>query len=139
MSVHWPVTKSFDLDRVTDGEDVRVARAHVLVDADASALAELEPGRFGERRLRPHADREHHDVRRVGLPGAREDLERAVRGLAESGDAVIELELDAVLDHVALDEARHLGVERRHDLVQLFDERHLAARGVRSSPPSRGR
>jgi hypothetical protein len=46
----WPVTKSFT-DRVADGENVRVARAHVLVDAEASALDELEPGRLGERRL----------------------------------------------------------------------------------------
>ena len=35
-----------DLDGVADGEDVGVARAHLLVDADAAALADLEPPPF---------------------------------------------------------------------------------------------
>ena len=30
-----------------------------------------------------------------------------------------------MLHQVALDEPRHLGIERRHDLVELLDERHL--------------
>jgi len=38
-----------DLDRIADGEDVRVARAHVRVDADPPAVANLEPGRPRKR------------------------------------------------------------------------------------------
>lgn len=52
--------------------------------------------------LRPN--RQDHDVRRVGLPGVGEHLERAVLGLPEPGDAIAELEVHAVLDEVALDE-----------------------------------
>ena len=113
------------LDRVADGEDVRVARAHVLVHADAAALADLEAGRLRERGLRPHADGEDDDVGRVRLAGLGQHLERAVGGLPEPGHAVVELEMHAVLHQVALDQARHLGVERRHHLVELLDERHL--------------
>ena len=85
------------LDGVADGEDVRVARPHVLVDADPAALADLEPGGLRERRVGPHADREDDDVGRVRLPGGRLDLERAAaRAAREAGDAVAEGQLDAV-------------------------------------------
>ena len=78
-----------DLDGIADGEDVRVARAHVLVDADAAAFADLEAGRLGQRRVRPHADGEDHDVRRIRLAGPRLDLDRAAVQLLESDHAVI--------------------------------------------------
>ena len=55
-----------DLDRVPDGKDVRVARPHMLVDADPAALADLEPGRLGQRGLWAHADGQNDDIRRVG-------------------------------------------------------------------------
>ena len=87
-----------DLDRVADGEDVGVAGAHLLIDADSSTLAELDSGHLCQRRLRTHADRQDHDVRRMALAGTREDFQRTVRGLLESGHAVIEFESDAVLD-----------------------------------------
>ena len=59
------------------------------------------------------------------FPEFREDPERAIGGVLESGHAVVELEFDAVLDQVAFDEPRHLRVERRHDLVELLDQGHL--------------
>jgi len=40
-------------------------------------------------------------------------------------NAVIELEPDAVLYHVAFDEARHFRIERGHDLIELLDQRHF--------------
>ena len=59
------------------------------------------------------------------LPGSGLDLERTVRSLLESGHAVIERQMDAVLLHVALDEARHFRIERRQDLVELLDHGHV--------------
>ena len=76
--LHSPVTKSLTSIGVADGEDVRVARAHLVVDADAAALADLEPGRLGQRSVRAHAEREDHDVGRIDLAGFREHFERAV-------------------------------------------------------------
>ena len=114
-----------DLDSVADGEDILVARAHVLVDADSSAFAYLEPGRLRERGLRAHADPEDHDVRGMRLAGIRQDLERTVSRLLETGHSVTESEADTVLFHVALDEARGLGIERRQDLVDHLDQRHF--------------
>ena len=83
------------------------------------------PAAFASAGLRPHADRQHDDVRRVGFPGSRQDPERTVAGLLEPCHAVVQLEPDTVLHQVSLDEARHLGVERRHHLVELLDERHV--------------
>ena len=65
-----------DLDGVADREDVRVGGAHVIVDADPAAVADLEPGRLGQRGVRPHADRENHDVGRIRLAGRRLHLDR---------------------------------------------------------------
>ena len=59
------------------------------------------------------------------LAGTREDFQRTVRGLPESGHAVIEFEAYAVLYHVPFDEARHFRIERGHDLVELLDQRHF--------------
>ena len=114
-----------DFDRVADGENIRVARAHVFVDADPAALADLEPGRLCQRGLRTHADGEDHDVCRVRLAGFRENLQRAARALLEAGHRVTEREADAVLFQVALDEACAFRIERSHDLIEHLDDRHF--------------
>ena len=115
----------FDLDRVTDGKDIGVAGPHLFVDANSSTLADLDPGHLRQRRLRAHADGEDHDVRRMGLAGTRNDFQRAIGHLLEFGHSVIEFQPDAVLGHVALDENRHLRIERRHDLIEPLDQRHF--------------
>ena len=114
-----------DLDGIADGEDVRVARAHLVVDADAAAFADREAGRLGQRRVGPHAEREDHDVGRIRLAGLRLHLERAAVELLESGHAVAERQLHAMPLQVPLDEAGELRVERSQDLIEHLDERHL--------------
>jgi hypothetical protein len=114
-----------DFDRVADGEDIGIARSHVLIDADAAAPADLDPGHLRQRRLRTHADRQDHDVCRMSLAGAREDFQRTVLDRLEPGHPIIEFQSDAVLDHVAFDEARHLRIQRGHDLVELLDQGHF--------------
>jgi hypothetical protein len=47
-----------DLDCVPGGEDVGVARAHLLVDADAAELSDLDAGHARERGVGTHAERE---------------------------------------------------------------------------------
>jgi len=59
------------------------ARAHVLVHTDSATFADFESGRLGQRRVRPHADREDRDVRRVGLAGLRPDPEGAPFGTGD--------------------------------------------------------
>ena len=68
----------FDLDRIADREDVRVAGVHLIIDADPAERADLEPGLFRQLVLRAHADAEDHEVGRIDLSGLREDFERAV-------------------------------------------------------------
>ena len=114
-----------DFHGVADGEDVRVAGAHLLVDTDAAALTDLQPGRLGERGLRTHADGQYHDVRGIPLARLGKDLEGAGGGLLEGGHGVVESEMDVVLFQMALDEAGTLRVERRHDLIEHLDDGHL--------------
>ncbi len=114
-----------DFHGVADGEDVRVAGAHLLVDTDAAPLTDLQPGRLGERGLRTHADGQYHDVRGIPLARLGKDLEGAGGGLLEGGHGVVESEMDVVLFQMALDEAGTLRVERRHDLIEHLDDGHL--------------
>jgi hypothetical protein len=57
------VTKSFTFDGIANGENVGVARAHLIVHADAAALTEFQAGHLREGGLRLHANGEDHDVR----------------------------------------------------------------------------
>ena len=63
------------LDGIADGEDIRIARSHVLIHADAAALADFESGRFRETDLRANAKRKDHKVRRMHLAGLRLHLQ----------------------------------------------------------------
>ena len=101
------------LDRVADGEDVRVAGALLVVHADAAARAHLDAGHLRQRRLRLHADAEDDDVGGVDLVRPDDDLERPVVRLPERRRARAEHHLHAVLAEMALQVARHLRVERR--------------------------
>jgi len=85
------------LDGIADSEDVGVAHAHMLVDTDAAALADVEPGRLDERSVRAHAKRQDHDIGRVGLAGPGLHLQRTALELPEAGDAVAERQLYAML------------------------------------------
>ena len=71
-----------DLDGIADGEDIRVAGAHMLIHADAPAFADLESGRLGQRRVGTNAEREDHDVGRILFARLGLHLERAAVQLA---------------------------------------------------------
>ena len=111
-----------DFDDVADGENVRVAGPHLLVDADPAALTDLKAGRLGQRGIRANAEREDDDVGRMRLAGFRQHLERAVCGLLEAGHAVIECQADAMPLNVVFDDARHFPIERRQELIEHLDE-----------------
>ena len=114
-----------DFDRVADGEDIRVARAHLFVDVDPSAFADLQACHLRQRGIRAHAEGEDHDFGPISLPGFGEDINPTVCGLLEFGHAVIERQADSMLLHVALDNARHFPIERGEDLIQHLYEGHV--------------
>jgi len=116
-----------DLDGIADGEDVRVARVHLLVDEDATPLADRQTSALREADLGAYADPEDDDVRPECRLGPREDVERPVLRLPDLRDVVAEHEANAVALHVLLDVARHLGVDGGHHLGTTLDERHLQA------------
>ncbi len=114
-----------DFDGVADGKDIGVAGPHVFIDANASALTNLDPGHFRQCRFRAYTDGEDHDVRRMRFAGTGQDFERAISDCLELGHPVIEFQPNAVLDHVALNESCHFRIERRHDLIEPLDQRYF--------------
>ncbi len=93
------------LDRIAHGEDVGIGRAHLIVDANAAAFADLQAGRAREVGVGTHAEREDHDVGRIHLPGLRAHVQRAFVALLERGHAVVELDAHAVPNEVIFHQA----------------------------------
>ena len=58
---HQAVDEVLDLDGIADGEDVRIARARVLIYADAATCADLHASHSCERSVGTHAERENHE------------------------------------------------------------------------------
>ena len=116
-----------DLDGVADGEDVRVAGAHLVVHADAPAFADLQAGILGEERVRADAEGEDDDVGREGRAGLRGDDERVIRALGEGRGAVVDHDRDAMPAEVVPDEAPELDVERRQHVAAPLEDRDIEA------------
>ena len=115
------------LDRVAHREDIGLTGAHLLVDPDAAALAERQPGRLRQRGVRTHAKGEDHDVGGMDLARLRLDIDRSAGRRLETGHAVAELQAHAVALHEALDDARHVDVQRAEQLRAHFDQRDIEA------------
>ena len=119
------MTKSLHLDGVADREDVRVAGAHLLVDADPAELPDFDPGHPRQRGIRSHAEREDHDVRRIALARLRRHGQGVVVGLLEAGDAVAQRDVHTMLLEEVADEPPVLRVERGEDLIGHLHHRHV--------------
>ena len=125
MSVHWPVTKSFTSTASPtarmSGSLVRMCSSTRMPPrwpiSSPAAFASAVSGRTPIARITTSAGWAFPDAVRTSSEPSAACSNPATPSLSSS--------LHAVLDQVALDEARHLRVERRHDLVQLLDERHL--------------
>ena len=76
-------TKSVDLDGVPDREDVRVGGLQVLVDPDAAARPDLQPGIDRQLVLRPHAHAQDDQLGGQAFAGLQADRQ-AVRPAARS-------------------------------------------------------
>ncbi len=114
-----------NLDGVADGEDVGVARAHLVVDPDAAELSDLDARRRGERGVGPHPEGEDHEVRRVPGTGLGRDDERSTVCLFETGDPVADHHVHAVQPEEVLHELAVLVVERGEHLVGQLDDGHV--------------
>ena len=117
-----------DLDGVAHGEDIRIAGAHPVVDADAAARADFKPGRLGQHGVRAARRwRGSRGRRRWALPDAVSYLECVAAGGLERGHAIVQRQLDAVLLKVGLDGAREFLVGRQQNLPGHLHDRHLEA------------
>jgi len=102
----------------------------VAVDGDgARALADRQAGVARQIGVGAHADREDHHI---GGQGAGRGLHRAhaavvARPAEDRLHAGAGHHAHALGLHVLFDEARHVRVEHREDLVQFFNDGHAAA------------
>lgn len=114
------------LDGVAHGVDIGDRGLQIVIDPDATHLAQTYAGSLGQSGLGPHADAEQHHV---GLEAdARLEVygERAV--VARKGvDSLLQIELHALLLQMLVDERRHRIVDGRHHLVGHLDHRHLGS------------
>ncbi len=99
------------VDRVADGEDVRVRRAHLGVDLDPATRTELQSSRLRQGHVRAHADA-HDDHVGVDLPTVGEHG----RIRPDLGHLHPEGQLHTVLGQLGGHQRGHLGVQRGHDL-----------------------
>ena len=114
-----------DLDRITDGQDVRVGGGQVLVDLDAASDAEFEPGVLGQATVGRDADRENDQIGFDRLAIGQFDRQAAGRICVEGGRAGVEEELEPLLAHVLVQESSHIRIDRGHDLVGEFNQRNI--------------
>ena len=101
--------------RVAGRIDVGVGGLQPFVHHDVAAGSDVEPGGGGQRRIRPHADSEDHQVRRQHVAGAQAAHQHIAIRL-EGGHGVADKHLHAGLSEGGLHGRGHVGVERRQDL-----------------------
>jgi len=112
----------FDLDRVTDGQDVRVGGGQVRVDLDAAGNAELETGVTGQAAIWCDADRKDDQVGVDGFAIGQLDGQ-ATRWIGmERRCSGMEKKAQAFLAHVLVQESSHVRIDRGDDLVGEFDQ-----------------
>ena len=111
-----------DFDGVADGPDVRVARAHVLIDDDAAEAADFEPRLPRKACLGTDADGHDDDVEAAVSPllRRRPGGRRAIGLELRYGHA--EAEVDAVRAQFLVERRGHLRVGGAHDLFGELDE-----------------
>ena len=59
----------FDFDGITDGKDIGIAGAHLVIDANAAAFTECQSGHFCQGGVGAHAEGEDDDISRIGGAG----------------------------------------------------------------------
>ena len=107
-----------DFNGVTDGEDIRIAGAHLVVHADSAAFADHQSGHFRQRGIRTHTQGEDHHVSRIGLPGLGFDLDGPVGCRFEPGHPVAERQANSMLLQVSLNHAGMFLIDRGQDLIE---------------------
>ena len=106
------------------GVDVSDVRLHLPIHLDRTAGAGRYPCLQGERRLRTHADNDQHHVGAPDLVVCASDGETAV-ALDDLRHADAGRDTNVVALELLTNEHSELGVDRRENLRQLLDHRHV--------------
>ena len=118
-----------DLDRVAQGVDILVGGSQVIVDRDATQLADGQTGLFRQLGLGSHANAQDHHIGRDPLATVQEDGHVALV-ILEFGHAILEDQVQSLLREVLVYYRRHRVIEWGHYLVGHLDNRGLDAQLV---------
>ena len=110
------------LHRVADCVDIGIARLVRVVDRQATAGSQLEPGGLGDPHVGSHADRADDEIGREHLSVAERDSALVDRHNCRAGR-----DAHAVGDELVGDEDRELGIERRQHLRSCLHEADVEA------------
>ena len=109
------------LHRVTHGINVRVGGLHPVIDQNAAFQAQFQPRVGGQSAVRRHADGQNHHVGLQRLLAFEQHLHTAV-GFGKAFHRVAQGQAHAVGPDFPMDQRRHIGVKRSHQLLgALYD------------------
>jgi hypothetical protein len=109
-------------DGIADSPDVRVLGAHLRIDDDSTSSADPESGRRRQSGLRPHAEREDHEVCWQSGSTFRDHDQPSVGRPIDPRQAIAQLEPHALRKQVIHERGRDFRVEGRHDLWQFLQD-----------------
>src|SRR5450830_1389199 len=112
----------FDLDDVTDGIDIGVTGAEVLVHQDAVGGADRESSVFGYLRVWSYADGEDDHICSKLCPAGQGYRQRAVHVLRKRLDSITQVQVDTMRLQFLMSVGSDVGVEERQHLRQHLDQ-----------------
>src|SRR5450830_1507202 len=112
----------FDLDDVTDGIDIGVTGAEVLVHQDAVGGADRESSVFGYLRVWSYADGEDDHICCKLCPAGQGYRQCAVHVLRKRLDSVTQVQVDTMDLQFLMSVGSDVGVEERQHLRQHLDQ-----------------
>ena len=102
---------------IAHGVDGGIGGASLCIDGDGAARSDSEAGGPGKGGTGPDADGHDDQIGGHGPAGGEAD-----GVLFDGGDAVIQNEMDAVVEHFLLEDLHHVMVEGHEDLGRRFHE-----------------
>ena len=118
-----------DLDRVAQGVDILVGGSQVVINRDATQLADGQSGLFRQLGLGPYANTQDHHIDRDLLATVQVDGHVTLVVL-EFGHAILEDQMQSLLCEVLVYDRRHRVIEWGHHLVGHLYDRGLDAQLV---------
>ena len=108
-----------------------------LINNNAAARTDFEPGIFSQHSFWFHSDRQDDEISRQARTALCDDDQTTAAARFDACQPVAQMELYTFRGEVVHQRHRHLRVERRHDLGQLLQHRDGSSRWIKFSTISK--